>query len=799
MTTGLDDARDLIAACRAANPGVVDLAEAVCLAVRVEPLLLRRARLRLCPRVEAGAESRLWFSPLVGSRSTAAIVLDGDIRAALRETLADRPPGWLDDARLVVAECHAGEPDALRLEEEIVWLAVRDGARAASGIEARLRRALKTMATMPERAMEVARWADRALPSFPETVLEAESANLLALGSAARLERTTRVSGILRWQRISGSVSWIIPAASRRGLRKIGVRLHPGALGIVPPDALLAAPIAVAGAADVIEARWTAANGAVVSRSLPSMPGRPLPIDADVRQVELRTPGGGWFRLSALPAEASIHFTPELERTLGDWPLDLTRVLTESLQHLAQRPLDGVQVGTRFLYRDPDHRCDVHYRFSDRSGSPPPIEIIKVSRVTPNVFLSYSRVDAERIGGLISRISSRGSRISTDKDSIEPGDRWRDKLEDRLIDELASATTFGVIASPSYLASEFASQELRWILRLNYAGYARVVPMALDLRGLELPDEIRRLHVVDVSTPEGVERAVLAFRAASMEDAPQANATVSLLAQTDDLLDYREGLRRELEGRGYRVVSLPGDEPRPVLSVRLIGRYYREEVETEVLSALRDIPPGAHLILWIAPSSEMDTRQQQLMRRLEYEVPAGVDVLRTSFTELKAHVLDVLGRSRDRSTAQRQAHDRPILVVACERNDRKDVASIARQLADRLDVRIGAWSEPGAARRDLATADGVLIYWGAGTAEWLQATLRLVSRTAGSKPVAVFMAPPLTLDKQRGELSIPVFSDEGLAGETYGRGAYGQSAYGSRTFGGPEFAQFIDTLGGRNS
>jgi hypothetical protein len=61
------------------------------------------------------------------------------------------------------------------------------------------------------------------------------------------------------------------------------------------------------------------------------------------------------------------------------------------------------------------------------------------------------------------------------------------------------------------------------------------------------------------------------------------------------------------------------------------------------------------------------------------------------------------------------------------------------------------------------------------------------------------MAPPLTLDKQRGELSIPVFSDEGLAGETYGRGAYGQSAYGSRTFGGPEFAQFIDTLGGRNS
>ncbi|HKQ89198.1 MAG TPA: hypothetical protein VJZ77_00845, partial [Blastocatellia bacterium] len=63
------------------SPDAVQLALLVSLAARVEPELLRAMRLRHLPKVDAGAEADLWFSPLVQASSPLGIVLRPDVLA----------------------------------------------------------------------------------------------------------------------------------------------------------------------------------------------------------------------------------------------------------------------------------------------------------------------------------------------------------------------------------------------------------------------------------------------------------------------------------------------------------------------------------------------------------------------------------------------------------------------------------------------------------------------------------------------------------------------------------------------
>ena len=57
--------RDLVDQIEARSPTLYRLALVLAPALRVEPLLLRNARLHFLPQSDAGLESDLWFSPLV--------------------------------------------------------------------------------------------------------------------------------------------------------------------------------------------------------------------------------------------------------------------------------------------------------------------------------------------------------------------------------------------------------------------------------------------------------------------------------------------------------------------------------------------------------------------------------------------------------------------------------------------------------------------------------------------------------------------------------------------------------------
>jgi hypothetical protein len=213
----------------------VTLALALCLAVRIEPGLLRLARRRLVPGADAGAESDLWFSPLVQTRNLTGVILDVDALAALRRRLA-RGAGsesFADDAHALIEEAHADYPEALKLEERLVWQAVaieRDPQHAAT-FEAELRAALKALATDPDGGRWAATWVAQAWRRLPAPVLQTDAAKLLAIGASLRLGSAMPVTG-LDTATLPTGLGWLTPLSATEPVR-IGVEVTGSTLRFV--------------------------------------------------------------------------------------------------------------------------------------------------------------------------------------------------------------------------------------------------------------------------------------------------------------------------------------------------------------------------------------------------------------------------------------------------------------------------------------------------------------------------------------------------------------------------------------
>jgi tetratricopeptide (TPR) repeat protein len=121
---------------------VLALARALVLAPRIEPLLLRNARLAFLPAAGAELEARLWRSPLVAARGSAEIVLHLGIAAVLAGGLqgvaraADAPPADGDDLAL------PDDPATAPLHLDTLWAFTREQTRhwpAADRLERDLR------------------------------------------------------------------------------------------------------------------------------------------------------------------------------------------------------------------------------------------------------------------------------------------------------------------------------------------------------------------------------------------------------------------------------------------------------------------------------------------------------------------------------------------------------------------------------------------------------------------------------------------------------------------------------------
>jgi WD40 repeat protein len=163
---------------------MVELAQLLAPAARIEAALVRRLRIELLPKLPAEVEARLWFSPLVQAHSADGLALSVPIAVAFRQELAEQ---WdterralLERARMIYCEVHAYLPPPLRLEEEVAWCLIEGDAAAA---DAQLAKAVAALVAEPDLFRF---WAAQATARLPDGVsIGASGARLAQAATAA--------------------------------------------------------------------------------------------------------------------------------------------------------------------------------------------------------------------------------------------------------------------------------------------------------------------------------------------------------------------------------------------------------------------------------------------------------------------------------------------------------------------------------------------------------------------------------------------------------------------------------------
>ena len=181
----MEDAAALVATTEMRFPDAVRLARVVSIASRIEPELLRQARLQLLPpAVDAGAEADLWFSPLVQSATPVALTLLPAVADLLRRELAQSPEALRRSWKLL-DQVHSEAPEAIRLEERVTWETLSRTPGSLERVENELMSAVS--AINEQNRLGLARWALRAVPRLPEEARQTKAATSLLLTAAARL------------------------------------------------------------------------------------------------------------------------------------------------------------------------------------------------------------------------------------------------------------------------------------------------------------------------------------------------------------------------------------------------------------------------------------------------------------------------------------------------------------------------------------------------------------------------------------------------------------------------------------
>ena len=206
------------------SAATIGLAEAVSLAVVIEPAFLRRARLELERGPDAGVEADVWFSGFVASRDQDGIVFYREAADGLRRRLAQsatrRRHAWA-----LLQQAHADTSPALQLEEEIGWLLTDEGDQALPKIKQRLRSAIATL--VGGERIGLAHWAVQAIHRLPGAVLELEETRILYTAARLRLDGSSNETDVPEW------MSWVLPT-SQRATTAIRLRMFAGVLEMEP-------------------------------------------------------------------------------------------------------------------------------------------------------------------------------------------------------------------------------------------------------------------------------------------------------------------------------------------------------------------------------------------------------------------------------------------------------------------------------------------------------------------------------------------------------------------------------------
>ena len=300
-------ARALVKQVGHQHPGVVELARLLSVAARVEPELLRAIRVELTPRLSAGTEADLWFSLLVQSRGHDGVCFLPEVAEVLREQLIGDPRRA--HAWNLTCRYHESISPAIRLEEEVTWLALTAEDDPAAAIDELLNRAL--VALVRDRRPGIAAWAARALPRLPARARASNSAWMLGLAAGQHFRGPTPI--------IEGDAPEGIMDIDMRevvsGLHDVdlAVRFDDGVLELEASGPSAQWVIAIPDSNPrIVEVRWDSTAGThikVVTFTL-GEGARVVGVDMPVR---VRTMRGDIYELGEEGTEGQLTQVPELD------------------------------------------------------------------------------------------------------------------------------------------------------------------------------------------------------------------------------------------------------------------------------------------------------------------------------------------------------------------------------------------------------------------------------------------------------------------------------------------------------
>lgn len=431
------------------HPGAVTLARYASLATRVDAALLRRLRLAMAPGLDAGAEADLWFSDLAESRDGVSMVLDPAIASVLRAQLAaERLPDGasaLDQAAAHTRAMHAGWPASLQLEEALHVLALRAGATAGADVEADvdglLRPAIAAMAGPPQRAVEIARWAVRALPNLPPVVRHSAAARTLLLASIALLGADDALVGSVAPGDLPPDLGWLLPDQARQPRVRLRCDLH-----TLPADA----PGGPAGPG----APGAGATGSAGTALLVFQPAGPQDVDALCVDLPQTQP-----LLVALAIQVAGQPPPGLRLTTLVPGVPLT--LPPDWAAVALRGLDG-----RGWAIDRPAPSPPPPARPPAPPPPPPSSTYLGQDFKTDIFFSTWHAAGDANDRWADRLADQLRRslrdlvgdvhIWRDFAVLQDGDSWQSEVDDTI----RHAGLFLAVVSPGYLDSERCRREL---------------------------------------------------------------------------------------------------------------------------------------------------------------------------------------------------------------------------------------------------------------------------------------------------------------------------------------------------
>jgi hypothetical protein len=187
---------ELLSRLTKTSPQMMELAQALSLAVRLEPALIREVRLTLWPGSRATVESDLFFSPLIVQTTPDWICLGPQFAQALQFAYSqkiNRRGTEIENAlrvRRIIERIHCTAPVEIQSEEEVIWMSVRQEGgkrKTQKAINEKLRELLMRMLEGTQESVDLARWFASASRRLPQGAVETEAFSQMVLAASSML------------------------------------------------------------------------------------------------------------------------------------------------------------------------------------------------------------------------------------------------------------------------------------------------------------------------------------------------------------------------------------------------------------------------------------------------------------------------------------------------------------------------------------------------------------------------------------------------------------------------------------